>query len=88
LPCSVRSTTGPEMNVTDSEKGSAKGMVPLRLGMLPSRGHAMGATRGAMLTEIVRQLRGEAGQRQVANSKVGMIHNAGVGGIQISVLTT
>ena len=30
----------------------------------------------------------EAGPRQVANAKVGMIHNAGVGGIQISLLST
>jgi len=57
-------------------------------GGLLSRGHPMGATGGAMITEIVRQLRGQAGPRQVANAKVGMIHNAGVGGIQISILTT
>jgi len=57
-------------------------------GGLLSRGHPMGATGGAMITEIARQLRGEAGPRQVANAKVGMIHNAGVGGIQVSILTT
>jgi acetyl-CoA acetyltransferase len=57
-------------------------------GGLLSRGHPMGATGGAMIAEIVRQLRGEAGPRQVANAKVGMIHNAGVGGIQVSILTT
>jgi acetyl-CoA acetyltransferase len=57
-------------------------------GGLLSRGHPMGATGGAMITEIVRQLRGQAGPRQVANAKVGMIHNAGVGGIQLSILTT
>jgi len=57
-------------------------------GGLLSRGHPMGATGGAMITEIVRQLRGEAGPRQVANAKVGMIHNAGIGGIQVSILST
>jgi len=57
-------------------------------GGLLSRGHPMGATGGAMITEIVRQLRGQAGPRQVANARVGMIHNAGVGGIQLSILTT
>jgi acetyl-CoA acetyltransferase len=57
-------------------------------GGLLSRGHPMGATGGAMTTEIVRQLRGEAGPRQVQNAKVGIIHNAGVGGIQISILST
>jgi len=56
-------------------------------GGLLSRGHPMGATGGAMITEIVRQLRGDAGPRQVANVEVGMIHNAGVGGIQISILS-
>jgi acetyl-CoA acetyltransferase len=48
-------------------------------GRLLSRGHPVGATGGAMITEIVRQLRGEAGTRQAANAKVGMIHNANVG---------
>jgi acetyl-CoA acetyltransferase len=57
-------------------------------GGLLSRGHPMGATGGAMITEIVRQLRGQVGPRQVANARVGMIHNAGVGGIQLSILTT
>jgi acetyl-CoA acetyltransferase len=57
-------------------------------GGLLSRGHPMGATGGAMITEIVRQLRGQAGPRQVANARVGMIHNAGVGGIQLSILAT
>jgi acetyl-CoA acetyltransferase len=57
-------------------------------GGLLSRGHPMGATGGAMITEIVRQLRGQADQRQVKNAKVGMIHNAGVGGVQVSILTT
>jgi acetyl-CoA acetyltransferase len=57
-------------------------------GGLLSRGHPMGATGGAMITEILRQLRGEAGPRQVAGAKVGMIHNAGIGGIQVSILMT
>ncbi|MDI6857134.1 MAG: thiolase family protein [Dehalococcoidia bacterium] len=57
-------------------------------GGLLSRGHPMGATGGAMITEIVRQLRGEAGPRQVANAKVGIQHNAGVGGIEIMIYQT
>jgi acetyl-CoA acetyltransferase len=52
-------------------------------GGLLSRGHPMGATGGAMTTEIVRQLRGQAGPRQVANARVGILHNAGIGGIEI-----
>jgi len=41
-----------------------------------------------MIAEIVRQWRGEAGPRQVANAKVGMMHNAGNGGIRVSILST
>ena len=54
-------------------------------GGLLSRGHPMGATGGAMVTEIVRQLRGEAGARQVAGAKVGLVQNAGIGGVNVMV---
>lgn len=47
-------------------------------GGLTSKGHPIGATGCAMIYEIVKQLQGEAGNRQVPNSpKVGMIHNGG-----------
>ena len=54
-------------------------------GGLLSRGHPIGATGGAMVTEIFRQLTGEAGPRQVKDgkAKVGAIHNAGIGGVNI-----
>ena len=54
-------------------------------GGLLSRGHPMGATGGAMVTEIVRQLRGGAGARQVAGAKVGLVQNAGIGGVNVMV---
>ncbi|MCK5181616.1 MAG: thiolase domain-containing protein, partial [Dehalococcoidia bacterium] len=55
-------------------------------GGLESRGHPMGATGIAQVIEIVHQLRGEAGQRQVPdNPKVGLTHNVGVGGCNILV---
>jgi acetyl-CoA acetyltransferase len=55
-------------------------------GGLESRGHPMGATGIAQITEIVRQLRGEAGPRQVpGNPKVGLTHNVGVGGCNILI---
>lgn len=57
-------------------------------GGLLSRGHPMGATGGAMVTEITRQLRGQAGPRQVANAKVGMVHNAGIGGVNVLAFQT
>jgi benzoylsuccinyl-CoA thiolase BbsB subunit len=54
-------------------------------GGLLSRGHPIGATGAAMVTEIFRQLTGEAGPRQVKDgkAKVGLIHNAGIGGVNI-----
>jgi acetyl-CoA C-acetyltransferase len=52
-------------------------------GGLLSRGHPMGATGGAMITEITRQLRGQAGPRQVKDPKVGLLHNAGLGGVNV-----
>ncbi len=57
-------------------------------GGLESRGHPMGATGIAQLTEIVHQLRGEAGPRQVPdNPKVGLTHNVGASGCNVFVLT-
>jgi acetyl-CoA acetyltransferase len=46
-------------------------------GGLLSKGHPLGATGVAQVAEVVWQLRGEAGQRQVADAKVGMTHTAG-----------
>lgn len=57
-------------------------------GGLLSRGHPMGATGGAMVTEIVRQLRGQAGERQVQNCRTGLAQNAGIGGVNVLVFST
>ena len=48
-------------------------------GGLLSRGHPLGATGTAQIAEIVWQLRGMAGERQVANSKLGMVETMGGG---------
>lgn len=57
-------------------------------GGLISRGHPVGATGGAMIAEQYRQLTGKAGPRQVPNDpKVALIHNAGIGGMNVLVLT-
>ena len=56
-------------------------------GGLLSRGHPVGATGGAMVTEIVRQLTGRADARQVADDpKVGVVQNSGIGGVNVLVM--
>jgi len=49
-------------------------------GGLISKGHPLGATGLAQAAEIVWQLRGEAGKRQVKDAKIGVTHNLGLGG--------
>ena len=55
-------------------------------GGLLSRGHPLGATGGAMIAELTRQLRGEAGPRQVQGAKTALLHNAGLGGVNVMIL--
>ncbi|MGG1675008.1 lipid-transfer protein [Neobacillus sp. NRS-1170] len=49
-------------------------------GGLMSKGHPLGATGLAQCTELVWQLRGQAGNRQVKNARVALQHNLGLGG--------
>ncbi|WP_342303831.1 thiolase domain-containing protein [Methanolobus sp. ZRKC5] len=49
-------------------------------GGLKSCGHPVGATGVKQAIEIVQQLRGEAGKRQVDGAEVGMTHNVGGSG--------
>jgi acetyl-CoA acetyltransferase len=46
-------------------------------GGLLSRGHPLGATGCAQVIELCVQMRGEAGQRQVKNPRVGLAVNGG-----------
>ena len=52
-------------------------------GGLMSKGHPIGATGLAQCFELVNQLRGNAGQRQVPNAKIGLQHNLGLGGAAV-----
>jgi acetyl-CoA C-acetyltransferase len=60
---------------------SLKGKIPVNpSGGLKAKGHPVGATGVAQVIEIVKQLRGEAGQRQVKKARVGMTQNMGGSG--------
>ena len=49
-------------------------------GGLKSKGHPVGATGIAQIYEITKQLRGEAGERQVKDARIGMAQNMGGSG--------
>jgi len=54
------------------------GRLPVNTGGgLLARGHPIGATGLAQIVEIVQQLRGDAGRRQVPGARVGLTQNAG-----------
>jgi acetyl-CoA acetyltransferase len=62
------------------EKGETKigGKIPVNLsGGLKAKGHPIGATGTAQVYEIVRQLRGECGERQAEGARVGMTDTLG-----------
>ena len=62
----------------DSKATYFDGPIPVNTsGGLISKGHPIGATGVAQIYEIFTQLRGEAGERQVRNPKVGMTENGG-----------
>ena len=49
-------------------------------GGLKSKGHPVGATGIAQVIEVVKQLRGEAGERQLKDAQGGMTQNMGGSG--------
>ncbi|AOP46126.1 thiolase C-terminal domain-containing protein [Streptomyces lydicus] len=55
-------------------------------GGLISKGHPLGATGLAQAAELVWQLRGTAGDRQVPDARVGLAHNIGLGGAAVVTL--
>ena len=55
-------------------------------GGLLSKGHPLGATGLAQCTELVQQLRGTAGKRQVEGARLALQHNLGLGGACVVTL--
>ena len=54
-------------------------------GGLKAKGHPISVTGLAQVYEIVNQLRGKCGERQVKNAKIGLCHNIGGTGGSITV---
>ena len=61
-----------------SKETYKEGSVPVNVdGGLLSKGHPIGATGGSQIRTIVLQLRGEAGEMQVKDPEIGLVHNIG-----------
>lgn len=73
----------------EAGKTAIEGELPINTdGGLVSRGHPLGATGLAQVAELVRQLRREAGPRQVARPpEVALQYNTGEGGSSLTILT-
>ena len=66
--------------MVDEGRTELGGEIPVNVsGGLLSKGHPLGATGVANIYEIVTQLRGQAGARQVEGAKAGLAHVIGLG---------
>jgi acetyl-CoA C-acetyltransferase/acetyl-CoA acyltransferase len=62
----------------EAGRTSLGGEIPVNpSGGLKAKGHPIGATGAAQIAEIVTQIRGEAGPRQVGGAKTGLTHTLG-----------
>ena len=69
---------GEEVRLLEDGVTELGGKLPVNAsGGLLSKGHPVSASGVAQIAEIVWQLRGQAGERQVANAKVGLAHVIG-----------
>ena len=72
--------TGEAARLLEDGDTSLGGRIPVNpSGGLLAKGHPIGATGVAQMVEIVRQLRGQCGPRQVEGAKVGLTHCTGGG---------
>ncbi|MCD6542448.1 MAG: thiolase domain-containing protein [Thermoplasmata archaeon] len=66
---------------TEEGRTRIDGDIPINpSGGLKAKGHPVGATGIAQAAEVVLQLRGEAGERQVKDAEIGLTHNIGGSG--------
>lgn len=70
----------------ESKETYIGGKIPINVdGGLKAKGHPLGATGISMAIEITKQLRGEAGKRQVKGPEIGLTHNIGGTGQIVAV---
>jgi len=75
-----------ERFIEDGENTYGGRIVTNPSGGLLSKGHPLGATGLAQCAELVWQLRGAAGARQVEGARLGLQHNIGLGGACVVTL--
>ena len=74
---------GAEQMIADDDNTYGGQVVVNPSGGLIAKGHPLGATGLAQLTELTWQMRGSAGARQVENPKLALQHNVGLNGAAI-----
>ncbi len=77
---------GAEKFIEDGDNTYGGQVVTNPSGGLLSKGHPLGATGLAQCAELVEQLRGNAGARQVDGAKLALQHNLGLGGACVVTL--
>jgi len=78
---------GEAKDLIRSKETYKEGSLPVNVdGGLLSKGHPIGATGGSQVRTIVLQLRGEAGEMQVKNPEIGLVHNIGGVGLYANVI--
>lgn len=78
---------GQGKNFIRSGAADVDGKLPVNVsGGLLSCGHPVGATGVRMVCEIAEHMRGEAGERQIKDAKIGLTHNIGGPGAVASVI--
>ena len=69
---------GEGKELVKSKETYKEGSIPINVdGGLLSKGHPIGATGGSQIRTIVLQLRGDAGEMQVKDPEIGLVHNIG-----------
>ena len=71
-------TKGQGANAVTTGQTARNGKIPINIsGGLKAKGHPIGATGLSQICEVVTQLRGEAGERQLDRARIGLTHNIG-----------